>query len=154
MPAAVAALPMRPGRTRTEGVVPLSASDEEIAGLLADHDGTLARWFAAFMAAEEPGLILTGGDTPSPGRIGQVFDRWVRRSRDQLRRLLCDRLRYRSLTADQRSYGEVATVAAVASCLAASRLPQAVDPVATAALLVARRALDGLCDGATADPPP
>lgn len=115
--------------------------------LLENQDETLARWFRSFMSTEEPDLILTGGQ-PSAGRVGEVFDRWCRRSREQLRRLLCDQLRYRTLTADQRSYGEVATVAVVAACLVASPLPQAVDPVATAVLLVTRRSLDGLCDGA------
>lgn len=130
----------------------MSASDDEIARLLANQDETLARWFHSFMSVEEPDLILAGGEAPPPSRVGEMFDRWFRRSRQPLQRLLCDKLRYGMLSDNQRTYGEVATVALVATALASSSLPQALDPVATAVLLVARRSLDGLCDGAVSTP--
>jgi hypothetical protein len=123
----------------------VQASDEDIEKLLGNPDGTLERWFESFLSTEEPGLILTGGETPPIKRIREIFDRWFDRRRAQLKEILCDRLGYGSLSSSQRSGGEVVVVGIIATAIAASPFPDAVDPVLTATLLITRRKLDHLC---------
>lgn len=93
----------------------------------------------------DPGRILTGEDQ-TPDNISHIFDEWYKRSREVLRGLICGRLRYQALTGRQKEFGEVGIVAALTSILAAAA-PQliAVDPLATAVILVTRRLLDDLC---------
>jgi hypothetical protein len=125
----------------------LQASDEDIAKLLNDQDVTLEQWFDRFMVTEEPDLVLAGGERPPPHRIREIFDRWFERSQDRLRHLLCGRLGYGELSQAERSTREITVVAVVASAIAVSPMPEAVDPMLTAALLVSRQKLDTLCDG-------
>lgn len=125
----------------------MQASDEEIAKLLDNSDDTLQQWYQRFLSAEDSELILAGDDSPPPDRIGGIFDRWFDRRRDMLRALLCGRLRYGSLSSAKRATGEIAVVALVSSIIASASLPDAVDPLLTATLLVGRHKLDRLCDG-------
>lgn len=136
----------------------MPASEAEIRALLADPDETLCRWYAQYQAAQEdPELILTAGAGPTPGQIGQLFDRWFASCRDRLRDVLCHRLRYARLGERGKQLGEVSLVALVATLLNDVAAELVVDPLSTAAVLVARRQLDDLCAHGpltTTDPPP
>lgn len=121
-------------------------SEAEIRVLLADPDEALRRWYAQFLAAEEdPDLILTDGGTPEPGQIAPVFDRWVDSVRARLRGVLCERLRYGRLGDRGKQLGEVALIALVATLLTDVAAELVIDPLSTAAVLVIRRQLDGIC---------
>lgn len=123
-------------------------SEAEIRGMLADPDETLRRWYAQYLAAEEdPELILTAGDGPSPGQLGNLFDRWFDGCRDRLRVALCHRLHYARLGERGKQLGEVAMVALVTTLLHDVAAELIVDPLSTAAVLVTRRRLDDLCAG-------
>jgi hypothetical protein len=125
----------------------LQASDEDIAKLLDNSDDTLQRWYERFLSEEDSELILAGGESPPPDRIRAIFDRWFERRRTVFRALLCGRLGYGSLSSGTRTTGEIALIATVSSILATSPLPDAVDPLLTATILVGRHKLDQLCDG-------
>lgn len=125
----------------------MQASDEDIAKLLDNSDDTLQRWYERFLSEEDSELILAGGESPPPDRIRAIFDRWFERRRTVFRVLLCGRLGYGSLSSGKRTTGEIALIAAVSSILATSPLPDAVDPLLTATILVGRHKLDQLCDG-------
>lgn len=125
----------------------MQANDEDIARLLDNSDETLQRWYERFLSEEDSELILAGGESPPPDRIREIFDRWFDRRRNLLRVLLCGRLGYGSLSSGKRTTGEIAVIAVVSSILASSPLPEAVDPLLTATILVGRHKLDRLCDG-------
>lgn len=138
-------------RTRLAVEDPLPASEAEIRALLADPDETLRRWYAQYQAAQEdPELILTAGAGPSPRQIGLLFDRWFDGCQERLRDTVCQRLRYARLGERGKQLGEVALVALVATLLNDIAAELVVDPLSTAAVLVARRQLDNLC---AAEPP-
>lgn len=121
-------------------------ADEDFQALIADPDRALEQWYQGFMSPANGESTLTGGPLPSFNRIGVIFEQWVERRRDELRSLLCEKLRYIQLQPARREAMEIAVVAAVSALIASSHLANQVDPVATAALLLSRRSLDGLCD--------
>lgn len=126
----------------------MPASEADIHRMLADPDETLRRWYARYLTAEEdPELILTSGDEPSPEQLGKLFDRWFDGCRERLRVALCQRLHYARLGERGKQLGEVALVALIATLLRDVAAELIVDPLSTAAVLVTRRRLDDLCAG-------
>ncbi len=130
----------------------MAAREDEIIALLADPDKALRVWYDRFMTTDDPELILAGEPVPPVRRIAEIFDRWVRRSRGQIRRAVCPE--YISLSQRNRELGEIGVIAAVSTALGSLHLPFGVDPVVTAVILVSRRSLDGLCDGQQPTQPP
>ncbi|MFY1672199.1 hypothetical protein ACN27G_19895 [Plantactinospora sp. WMMB334] len=129
----------------------LSPSEAEIRALLADPDEALRRWYAQYLAAEEePDLILAGGGRP--GQLGEFFDGWLKESRDRLRVVLCERLRYARFSERGKQLGEVALVGLVATLLTDVAAELVIDPLSTAAVLVIRRQLDTICPPGAATP--
>ncbi len=122
------------------------AIDEEVQGLMADPDGALRQWYQTFMAPANDESVLTGGPIPPLGQIGEIFDQWFERRRDDLRTTLCDKLRYAKLESRRRETIEISTVAVIAAALISSHLAGQIDPVATAVVMMSRRSLDRLCD--------
>lgn len=125
-------------------------SDEEIQELISDQDKALRQWYQGFMAPANDGYTLTGGPLPSLRDIGAIFDKWFERRREELRILLCEKLQYMKIRPGGREALEITVVGTVASIIASSHLAHQVEPVATAALLLSRRSLDGLCNKAPA----
>ncbi|MGI5148638.1 hypothetical protein ACQEVC_20035 [Plantactinospora sp. CA-294935] len=133
----------------------MSPSEPEIRALLADPGEALRLWYAQYLAAEEdPDLILAGGGRPSPGQLAEFFDRWLDSSRDRLRIVLCERLRYARLGERSKQVGEVALVGLVATLLTDVAAELVIDPLSTAAVLVVRRRLDTLCPPDAVAPTP
>lgn len=128
----------------------MQVSDADIAAMIEDPDQTLARWYAHYLSPDnDPALILTAGQVPGSKIIQDLFDRWFENSRAQLIRVVCEKLRYSALSESQKQVGEVALVATIATLLANHSAALAIDPMATAVLLVTRHKLDGLCRGGT-----
>ncbi len=130
----------------------MAAHEDEIIALLADPDKALRVWYDRFMTTDDPELILAGEPVPSARRIAEIFDRWVRRSRDQIRRAVCPE--YISLSQRNREIGEIGVIATVSTALGSLHFPIGVDPVVTAVILVSRRSLDDLCGGQPPTEPP
>ena len=123
-------------------------ADEDIQVLISDPDQALQQWYQGFMSPANTGSTLTGGPLPSLEKISDVFEQWFERRRNELRSLLCEKLQYMKLQPARRETLEITIVATVSALIAASHFGNQVDPVATAALLLSRRSLDGLCDKA------
>lgn len=121
-------------------------ADEDLQALISDPNKALEQWYRGFMSPANGESTLTGGPLPSFDKIGIIFEQWVERRRDELRSLLCEKLRYARLQPARREAMEITIVAAMSTLIATSHLANQVDPVATAALLLSRRSLDGLCD--------
>ncbi len=120
-------------------------ADEDFKTLIEDPDEALLQWYQGFMAPASDDNVLTGGPIPTIGQIGQIFDQWFERRRDELRRLLCDKINYVKLTDNKRETLEVSMVAVISAALLSTHLAGQIDPVATAAVLLTRRSLDRLC---------
>lgn len=118
-------------------------TDEEIKKLLDDPDSALTRWYDGFMTPADPRIKLTGGPTPPPKRIMEIFDTWLSSRRSALREALCGRFNGAALERHERT--EIALVTALSVVIATIHLPEQVDPLATATLLVATRSLSRLC---------
>lgn len=129
-------------------------ASEGIEELISDPDKALQQWYEGFMAPANNEGTLTGGPLPSLQSIGSIFEQWFERRREDLRLLLCEKLQYIKMQPGRREAMEIAIVAAVSAIIASSHLGSQVDPVATAALLLSRRSLDGLCDKIPADKDP
>jgi hypothetical protein len=114
----------------------------------------LVQWYEKYMAPDEdPELILAGIPIPPASRIAEIFHRWFDNNQAYLHALLCEKVRYGTISDSIRDKGEIATIAAVAVVLASSGHAE-VDPIATAVLLVTRKYLDQLCqDGTKPDSP-
>ncbi len=122
--------------------------------LLDDPDGALVRWYAGFMTPTDPRVRLTAGPTPSPRRIAEVFGAWVAARSDPLRAALCGQF-----SGERRERGEmteIAMVAALSIAIKTMQLPDQVDALTTASLLVTTRMLARLCieQAPDADPDP
>jgi hypothetical protein len=120
--------------------------DEDPQLLLEDQDEALRRWYQSFMAPANEESTLTGGILPSPEQIGDIFDQWFDRRRDELRAVLCEKLRWAKMQPPSREALEITTIAVMSAALISSHLASQIDPVATAVLLMSRRRLDRLCD--------
>jgi len=120
-------------------------ADEDVQILISDPDQALIQWYQGFMSPASGESTLTGGPLPSLDKLGSIFEQWVDRRRDDLRSLLCEKFGYIRMQPVRREVMEITVVAAISAVIASSHLGGQVDPVATAALLLSRRSLDGLC---------
>lgn len=121
------------------------AEKDDIRGLLEDPEQALRQWYVSVTPVKDPGLVLTGGGGPSSRRMREIFDEWFSRRRADFRKVICEQLRYAQAEDRTKEMGEIALVTIVSSALAASPWGAQIDPIATAAILVSTRALNGLC---------
>jgi hypothetical protein len=121
------------------------AEEDDIRGLLEDPEQALRQWYISVTPSKDPELVLTGGAGPSPRRMREIFDEWFSRRREDFKKVICERLGYAQVEDNTKDMGEIALVAIVSSALAASPWGAQIDPIATAAILVSTRALNGLC---------
>lgn len=119
--------------------------EDHIRILLEDPALALRQWYVSMTPTKDPDLVLTGGVGPSERRIREIFDTWVTRRREDLKLLVCERLRYAKLSEDTKNFGQIGLIAAVSSALSASSLGSQIDPVATAVILVSTQVLNRLC---------
>lgn len=112
-------------------------------------DEALRRWYQGYLAPANSDSQLTGGSFPPLNRIGEIFDRWFDRRRDDLRALLCGKLGYAGVDSRKKDVAGISTVAVISATLASAHFAAEIDPLATAAVLVSRHLLDSLCDGYT-----
>src|SRR5215467_15900058 len=93
---------------------------EDIPRLLTAPDDALRLWYTGYLAPASSDSQLTGGHFPPLDRIGEIFDRWFNRRREELRALLCEKLGYAGFEPSRKRIVEIGLVATVAAALASA----------------------------------